>query len=224
MHIAEQVEEVREIETTYGARPVQWLLETQPPDARWCLIHCTQMLPEETEALAATEAVAGLCPITEASLGDGIFDGERWLSASGNIALGSDSNIRISLAEELRQLEYSQRLRDKGRAILAEPGGSTARRLYDAALKGGAQAMDRKSGAIAAGHYADLVALDGGATDLIGRQGDTVLDTWVFATGDELASDVWSAGRHVVQNGRHITRPEITRAYRACLARLAEVM
>lgn len=224
MHLAEQIDEVSEIKAAYGDRPVQWLLDRQPPDARWCLIHCTQMLSEETTALAATGAVAGLCPITEASLGDGIFDGERWLSGSGNIAIGSDSNIRISLAEELRQLEYSQRLRDKGRAVLARPGGSTARRLYDAALSGGAQAMGRKSGAIATGYCADLVALDGDATDLIGRQDDTILDTWVFATGDSLVCDVWSAGRHMVRNGQHTARPEIVQAYRACLSRLAEVM
>jgi formimidoylglutamate deiminase len=224
MHIAEQVDEVSEIKAAYGAAPVQWLLDTQSPDARWCLIHCTQMLPSETTALAATGAVAGLCPVTEASLGDGIFDGDRWLSSSGNIAIGSDSNIRISLSEELRQLEYSQRLRDKGRAVLANPGGSTARRLYDGALTGGAQAMGRKSGAIAAGYFADLVALDGDAIDLIGRQGDTVLDTWVFASGDSLVCDVWSAGRHVVQNGHHIARREIDQTYRACLTRLAGAM
>ncbi|MBL4768989.1 MAG: formimidoylglutamate deiminase [Rhodobacteraceae bacterium] len=224
MHLAEQVDEVSEIKAAYGARPVQWLLDTQPPDVRWCLIHCTQMLPDETTALATTGAVAGLCPITEASLGDGIFDAERWLSGSGRMAIGSDSNIRISLTEELRQLEYSQRLRDKGRAVLAEPGGSTARRLYDAAVSGGAQAMGRKSGAIASGFYADLVALDGDATDLIGRQGDTALDTWVFTAGNELVCDVWSAGRHMVQNGRHVFRHEITQSYRDCLSRLAEVM
>lgn len=224
MHIAEQIDEVSEIETAYGSRPVEWLLETQQPNARWCLIHCTQMLPDETIALAATGAVAGLCPITEASLGDGIFDGERWLSGQGNIAIGSDSNIRISLTEELRQLEYSQRLRDRARAVLAKPSGSTARRLYDAALSGGAQAMGRKSGAIATGYYADLVALNGDAADMIGRQGDTALDTWIFATGDSLVCDVWSAGRHMVQNGHHIDRYKITESYRACLSRLTEVM
>lgn len=224
MHLAEQIDEVSEIEAAYGARPVQWLLDMQSPDERWCLIHCTQMKPDETVALAKTGAVAGLCPITEASLGDGIFDGVRWLNATGQIAIGSDSNIRISLSEELRQLEYSQRLRDKGRAVLADPGGSTARRLYDATLSGGAQAMGRKSGAIAPGYLADLVALDGNATDLIGRGQDTALDTWVFTTGDDLVSDVWSAGRHVVQNGQHIARQSITQSYRACLSRLAEVM
>jgi formimidoylglutamate deiminase len=224
MHLAEQVAEVTEIETAYGARPVQWLLEHQPPDVRWCLIHCTQMQPGETTALAATGAVAGLCPITEGSLGDGVFDGVRWLEAGGAMAIGSDSNIRISLTEELRQLEYSQRLRDRARAVLARPGGSTARRLLDTTLAGGAQATGRHSGIIAPGYLADLVALDGTAPDLIGRSGDTLLDTWVFACGDTLVRDVWSAGRHVVRQGHHIARDAINEGYRASLTRLASVI
>jgi formimidoylglutamate deiminase len=224
MHLAEQIAEVEEIEAAYGARPVRWMLEHQPPDSRWCLIHCTQMLPDESIDLAATGSVAGLCPITEASLGDGIFDGNRWLNAGGAVAIGSDSNIRISLAEELRQLEYSQRLRDRARAVLAHPGGSTARRLYDAALSGGARALGRTSGRIALGQLADLVALDETDPDLIGRTDDSVLDTWVFATGDRLVLDVWSAGRHVVRNGKHVERQAILSAYRKTMARLAEVI
>lgn len=224
LHLAEQEAEVDEVSAAYGTRPVQWLLDNQPPDRRWCLIHCTRMTPAETTGLAATGAVAGLCPITEGSLGDGIFDGARWVGAGGSMAVGSDSNIRISLSEELRQLEYSQRLRDHARAVLAKPGDSTGRSLYDAVLAGGAQVLGRNSGAIASGRIADLVALDGDATDLIGRQGDAVLDTWIFATGDALVSDVWSAGRHVVRDRRHIARDAITRAYRACLTRLSEAV
>lgn len=224
LHLAEQKAEVDEISTAYGARPVQWLLDNQPPDQRWCLIHCTQMLPKETIGLAQTGAVAGLCPITEGSLGDGIFDGTRWLQAGGATAIGSDSNIRIALSEELRQLEYSQRLKDHARAVFARPGGSTGRFLYDAVLAGGAQALGRKSGAIAPGQFADLTALNSDAPDLIGRQEDTVLDTWIFATGDDLVRDVWSAGRHVVKDGYHIARDAITAQYRACLTRLSEVM
>lgn len=224
MHIAEQLAEVDEIKAAYGARPVQWLLNNQPPDARWCLIHCTQMSPDETTALAATGAVAGLCPITEGSLGDGIFDGLHWMEAGGVMAVGSDSNIRISLTEELRQLEYSQRLKTHGRAVLASPGGSTGRALLNAMLAGGAQALSRPSGAIAPGLNADFIALDGNATDLIGRTGDAVLDTWIFATGDQLVRDVWASGRHVVQNGQHIARAAITAEYRACLGRLSGAM
>jgi len=182
------------------------------------------MLPGETTALAATGAVAGLCPITEASLGDGIFDGPNWISAKGTMAIGSDSNIRISLSEELRQLEYSQRLKTRARAVLAAPGASTGRCLYDAVLAGGAQALGRASGGIAPGRIADLVALDATAPDLTGRHEDSVLDTWIFATGDGLVRDVWSAGRHVVQDGRHIARAVITAQYRTCLTRLSEVL
>lgn len=224
MHIAEQLNEVDDVQAAYGARPVRWLLDNQPPDDRWCLIHCTQMQPRETIDLAATGAIAGLCPITEASLGDGIFDGVRWQNAGGAMAVGSDSNIRISLTEELRQLEYSQRLRDHARATLALPGASTGRTLYDAVLAGSAKALGRSSGAIAPGQWADLVALDGSAPDLIGRQEDTALDTWIFANGDTLVRDVWSAGRHMVKDGRHIARAEITIQYRASLTRLAEAM
>lgn len=224
MHLAEQVGEVEEIASAYGARPVEWLQDTCPPDRRWCLIHCTQMEPHETAALAQTGAVAGLCPITEASLGDGIFDGVRWLDSGGALAVGSDSNIRIALSEELRQLEYSQRLRDRGRAVLAAPGGSTGRRLYEAAATGGAQAMGRKAGRIAPGKLADLVALDGSAADLTGRRGDALLDTWIFARDDRLVREVWAAGRHMVRGGRHVARDTVLAGYRACLTRLAEAL
>jgi formimidoylglutamate deiminase len=121
MHLAEQVAEVEEVQAALGRRPVEWVLDALAPDARFTFIHCTQMAPHETEGLARSGATAGLCPITESSLGDGIFDGVRWLDAGGRIAIGSDSNIRIALSEELRTLEYSQRLRDRSRAALATP-------------------------------------------------------------------------------------------------------
>ena len=224
IHIAEQTAEIGEISAAYGARPVEWLLDNVDVNDRWCLIHCTHMLPHETQNLAASGAVAGLCPITEASLGDGIFDGRRWLDHGGAISVGSDSNIRISLAEELRQLEYSQRLRDRARAVLATPEKSTARRAFDAICSGGAQAIDRPGGRIVPGALADLVALDGAHPDLIGREGDTALDTWVFALDDRLVRDVWAAGRHMVQNGAHKDRDEIVAGYRATMTRLRDVL
>ncbi len=224
MHLAEQVGEVAEIEAAYGARPVRWLLDHAEVGTSWCLIHCTQMLPDETLALAASGAVAGLCPITEASLGDGIFDGVRYLGAGGRFGLGSDSNIRISLAEELRQLEYSQRLRDLGRAALASAEHSTGRRLFEAAARGGAQAAGRGAGVIAPGEWADLLALDIGHPDLAGRKGDTVLDTFAFAGGNEMVADVWSAGRHLVHAGRHRDHDAIRAAYARTQARLRSVL
>jgi len=224
MHLAEQRAEVAEVEATYGLRPVEYLLDTANVDTRWCLIHCTQMLPHETRQLAQTGAVAGLCPITEANLGDGIFDGVRWLEHHGHFGIGSDSNIRISLTEELRQLDHSQRLRDHSRAALASTCQSTGRRLYEAAALGGAQAAGRASGAIAPGLWADLLALDGQATDLLGLQGDTLLDAFIFAGSDRMITDVWSAGRHMVREGRHIARDAITTAYRATLRELREAL
>jgi len=224
MHLAEQVGEVEEVLAHHGARPVRHLLATMPVDQRWCLIHCTQMEPDETRALAATGAVAGLCPITESSLGDGIFDGVRWLGAGGRFGIGSDSNIRISLSEELRTLEYTQRLRDRSRAALARPDASTGRVLFEGALRGGAQAAGRNSGTIAPGALADLTALDGEAVDLAGKGGDTLLDAFIFAGDDHMVRDVWSAGRHLVQAGRHVARAAITRRYGQTMRRLGDAI
>ncbi|MTI45519.1 formimidoylglutamate deiminase [Roseibium hamelinense] len=220
MHLAEQVAEVEEVLAAVGKRPVEWLLENHGVSANWCLIHCTQMTPEETRGLAATGAVAGLCPITESSLGDGIFEGVRYLEAGGKFGVGSDSNIRISLSEELRTLEYSQRLRDKCRASVATPDKSTGRVLFDGAVSGSAQACGRKSGQIAPGCFADLVALDAGAIDLEGRAGDEILDAYIFAGDDRMVQDVWSAGRHVVTGGTHVKGDEIRARYRSTMSAL----
>lgn len=220
LHLAEQVAEVAEVRAYLGARPVEWLLANAPVDGRWCLIHCTQMERAETLALAASGAVAGLCPLTEASLGDGIFDGVAWLGAGGAFGIGSDSNIRVRLVEELRQLETSQRLRDRTRAALATPERSTGRVLLEGVARGGARAAGRASGAIAPGLWADLVALDGAALDLAGLAGDRRLDAWIFATGEGAVSEVWAAGRHLVRGGRHIARDGVEAAYRRAVAGL----
>lgn len=224
MHLAEQRAEVDEVLHTYGARPTEWALDNLDVNERWCMIHATQMKPHETKGLAATGAVAGLCPITESSLGDGIFDGVRWLDHQGRIGIGSDSNIRIACAEELRTLDYSQRLRDHTRAALATADKSTGRRLYDACASGGAQALGRDAGTIEPGKWADLVALDGDATDLIGKSGDTLLDAWIFASDDRLVRHVWSAGRPVITEGRHPNHAKITDQYRATLHRLGAIL
>jgi formimidoylglutamate deiminase len=220
IHIAEQTAEVDEVQAAYGARPIAWLLANAPVDARWCLIHATQMTPEETPSLATTDAVAGLCPITEANLGDGIFDGVRFLEAGGRFGVGSDSNIRIDLAGELRQLDYSQRLRDRSRAALATEARTTGRRLLEDAAKGGAQAAARGSGVIEVGALADLTALDGESIDLVGKEGDTLLDAWIFAGSEPAVRHVWSAGRQVVKDGRHLAREAIRRRYAATLRSL----
>ena len=224
IHVAEQEAEVAEVQAATGQRPVEWLLGQYDVNSRWCLVHATQMTPDETHALARSGAVAGLCPITEANLGDGIFDGQRYLQAGGRFGIGSDSNVRISLSEELRSLEYSQRLGLKGRAILATEGLSCGRVLYDGAVRGGAQAAGRASGAIAPGRWADLLALDLGHPDMAGLTGDTILDTYLFARDDRMVRAVWAAGRPLVTNGRHHASDAVIRKYAATVARLRGVL
>jgi formimidoylglutamate deiminase len=214
IHIAEQTGEVEAILAALGARPVTWLLANADVDKRWCAVHATHMTHEEGAALARTGAVAGLCPITEANLGDGIFNGPDFLAAGGVFGIGSDSNVRIALAGELRTLEYSQRYRAHARAVLCPPGGSVGRALFDTALKGGAQALGRDAGAIAPGQWADLTALDADNLALADLFGDALLDAWIFAGDDTAVTDVWSAGRHVVTDGRHVKRHAIEARYR----------
>ena len=220
MHLAEQRAEVEEVRHYLGARPVEWVLDNFEADTDCCFIHCTQMQPHETSGLAASGAVAGLCPITEASLGDGVFDGVSWFDADGMIAIGSDSNIRISLSEELRNLEYTQRLRDGSRSAMATSTASTGRHILDAMITGGAQAAGRHTGQIASGYWADLMALDTQSVTLAGRTKDQLIDSFIFAGDDHLVRDVWSAGRHLVSGGRHIEHNKISSNYRAALASL----
>lgn len=223
IHIAEQVAEVEEVRTACGARPVEWACANLPLDARWCMIHATQMTLAEAAALARTGAVAGLCPITEANLGDGIFDGPGWLAAGGAFGVGTDSNVRISLAEELRLLEYSQRLGRKARAVMADER-STGRFLWDQAARGGAQAAGRGRGVIAVGEWADLLALDTGDLRLEGLEGDRLLDALIFAGRDGLVTDLWSAGRHIVRGGRHIACEAVAHRFRATMRRLRDAL
>ena len=220
MHLAEQRAEVEEVRHYLGARPVEWVLDNFEADTDCCFIHCTQMQPHETSRLAASGAVAGLCPITEASLGDGVFDGVSWFDADGMIAIGSDSNIRISLSEELRNLEYTQRLRDGSRSAMATSTASTGRHILDAMTTGGAQAAGRHTGQIASGYWADLMALDTQSVTLAGRTKDQLIDSFIFAGDDHLIRDVWSAGRHLVSGGRHIEHNKISSNYRTALASL----
>lgn len=222
IHAAEQVREVEDVVEWLGARPVEWLLDNADIDERWCFIHATHMTPDETRRMAESGAVAGLCPMTESNLGDGIFEGERFLAAKGLFGIGSDSNIRISLHEELRTLEYSQRLQDRRRVVLADSGKSAGRTLYETALSGGARAMGRDSGALAPGLYADLVAIDASHLSLAGLKDDQVLDGWIFAGDQNIVRDVWSAGRHMVRAGRHIRRDAIEARYRTVMAGLLQ--
>ena len=224
LHLAEQTGEVEEVLSHRGKRPVEWLLENHRVDRHWCFIHLTHMNQQETSDLAKTGAVAGLCPITESSLGDGIFNGNQFISEGGRFGVGSDSNIYISLSEELRTLEYSQRLRDRQRAVLATRQFSTGRVLFGGAANGGAQAAGRNCGAIEIGRVADLVALDAQHTDLFLKDGDDILDSFIFAGNDQMISDVWSGGQHLVRHGRHIKHHGIKARYKNTLKSLQDRM
>ncbi|HEX4766255.1 MAG TPA: formimidoylglutamate deiminase [Lichenihabitans sp.] len=223
IHIAEQVREVEDCLAATGARPVDWLMEHLPVDPRWCLVHATHMTAAETEALARSGAVAGLCPITESDLGDGIFPGTAYVDAGGAFGVGSDSNVLISLATELRTLEYSQRLRDRARNRLAPPGGSVGRFIFDGACTGGARALGAGTAALAPGGRADIVVLDPNHPALYGRSGDALLDSWIFGAATSPVRDVFALGKHVVRDGRHVARQNIEAAFRRAIDRVGEL-
>jgi formimidoylglutamate deiminase len=221
LHIAEQVKEVNDCIAWCARRPVEWLLDHHPVDERWCLVHATHINAEEAHRLAASAAVAGLCPITEANLGDGIFPALEYLEAGGACAIGTDSNVLISAAEELRVLEYAQRLSHRRRNVLA--GGvelSTGRRLFDAAVAGGAQALGCERRGLVAGADADIVSLDTAHDALISRRGDALLDSWIFAARAPMVDCVWRYGRKLVAGGRHVRRDAIAARYQRVLAGL----
>jgi formimidoylglutamate deiminase len=221
IHIAEQVKEVEDCLAWSGQRPVAWLLDHAAVDRRWCLIHATHLEEQEVKGIAMSSAVAGLCPITEANLGDGIFEGADYLAAGGRFGVGSDSNIEISAPGELKQFEYSQRLKHRARNVLAErEGQSTGRSLYEKALAGGAQALGRRIGAIAEGHRADFVVLDTDHPDLAAVSGDRWIDSYVFVAGKAVIDTVLVAGKPVVKSGRHVNRDTIRARYKRALARI----
>jgi formimidoylglutamate deiminase len=223
IHAAEQTKEVDDCVASLGARPVQWLLDEMEIDRRWCLIHATHMTDDETTRLAQSGAVTGLCPLTEGSLGDGIFNGETYLASNGRFGIGTDSNIQIDAAAELRQLEYSQRLKARARNVMTvTEGQSTGRSLYTRALAGGAQALGQPIGAIEEAHRADIVVLDADHPDLAGATSDDmVLDIFVFSAGRGLIRTVIAGGKPVVAQGRHPAREAIARAYCETVSRLA---
>ncbi len=217
IHIAEQVKEVDDCQAWCGQRPVEKLLDALPVDERWCLIHATHMTEAETADMARSGAIAGLCPVTEANLGDGTFPAARFLAAGGRLGVGSDSNVQIGVAAELRQLEYSQRLQHKSRNVLALPDQSNGRALFDHALEGGSRALGNSSAGLCLGASADLVSLRSDHPALAGRQDDEILDSWIFSGGNALVDCVWVGGKKQVANGRHRHRDKIA-------ARFGDVM
>lgn len=220
IHAAEQTKEVDACRAWSGARPVEWLLDNAGVDERWCLIHATHMDDAEVMGLAASGAVAGLCPVTEANLGDGVFPAEAYLRLEGRIATGTDSNILVDAASELRMIEYSQRLRHRRRNILGcEETASVGERLFGAALAGGAQALGMQCG-LAAGMPADIVALSACHPALAARKSDMIVDSWIFAGGADCVDSVWVGGVRKVEGGRHVARGAIAARYAAALESL----
>jgi formimidoylglutamate deiminase len=221
IHAAEQVREVEDCVAWSGRRPVEWLLEHAPVDRRWCLIHATHTTPTEVASLASSGAVAGLCPVTEASLGDGIFPAREFADAGGRFGVGTDSNVLVGVTDELRQLEYGQRLKHRERNVLSDgAGGSTGRALFDSALTGGAQALAQTGAGIAQGARADIVTLDVTHPSLAGRRGDTILDGWIFAAGGAAIDCVWAGGNKLVEGGRHRLREPARAQFNAAVRRL----
>jgi formiminoglutamate deiminase len=203
IHAAEQLKEVEDCVAWSGARPVQWLLENAPLDDRWCLVHATHQTPDEVRKLAASGAVAGFCPVTEANLGDGIAPARALMAARGSFGIGTDSNVSISVGDELRMLEYGQRLQHLERNVLSSSKHSTGRTLFESAVQGGARATGLPLAGIVAGGSADFFSLDMDSGRFAGRQRDALLDTFIFATRGRGIDGVWRAGRQVVSHGRH---------------------
>jgi len=221
IHAAEQTKEVDDCVAWSGARPVQWLLDHANIDSRWCLVHTTHVTRDETSRLAQSGAVAGLCPITEANLGDGIFPAREYMLEGGRIGFGTDSNILIDAPGELRALEYAQRLSERARNVLAAvEGRSTGRTLFDSALAGGALALGQSKSGICVGGQVDIVSFEPADLAYASRSGDALLDAWIFAGGR--IDCVWRAGSKVVHNGRHIQRDSIATGYRRALESVLE--
>lgn len=223
MHVAEQVKEIEDCLAWSGQRPVAYCLDNFELDHRWCLIHATHMNDDETQRLAHSGAVAGICPSTEANLGDGFFNATDYLAAGGAFGIGSDSHISTALTEELRWLEYGQRLLHKTRNQLA--GGadkSTGRNLFELAARGGAQACAHGAGQIAVGQPADLVVLEQNAATLLGRDEDQILDSWIFSGNANVVQEVYVAGQRVVENGRHVHAEQVLTAFSQTINQLTD--
>ena len=225
IHVAEQVREVEDCIAWCGLRPIERLFQAATIDDRWCLVHATQATTAELERIAASGAVVGLCPITEASLGDGVFPAVEFQALAGPIGIGSDSNVLLDAGLELQALEYSQRLTRRARNVLAgESGHSTGRALFDAALAGGTRALVGAAGGSPVGLVAqapfDLMSLDAGHSALIERREDEILDSWIFAAGRDAIDCVWRAGEKVVSGGRHRQRDAIVARYRRAMKTL----
>lgn len=222
IHIAEQQQEVDDCIAHYGQRPVQWLLENAEMDEQWCLIHATHINEQEQQGIIASKAIAGICPTTEANLGDGIFPTTEFLQANGTFAIGSDSHISVNPVEELRWLEYAQRLIKQQRAILAsDEQVSVGRNLWQKAALGGAQSTSSNTGELAIGKQADLLVLNASKLALFAHDEQHLLDSVIFASQNNLVEEVMVNGHWVVTGGKHALEQESEHKFSEMLAKLS---
>jgi formimidoylglutamate deiminase len=221
MHVSEQLGEVRECLATHGVTPLTWVADIAAIDRRWCLIHATHVTKDEAGRMRAAGAVAGLCPMTEANLGDGIFAFEAHFRAGGRFAIGGDSHVCVSPFEELRTLEYSQRLQLRVRNVAAsQEAPDVATNLWSGACAGGAAALGQDIGAILPGKRADLVVLDGAHVDFEGLDAPAMLACAMFSGGANRVRDVFVAGARAIEDGRHPLEAKTEQDYRSAIKRL----
>ncbi|EEP97275.1 Formimidoylglutamate deiminase [Yersinia aldovae ATCC 35236] len=218
IHIAEQQKEVMDCLAWSGQRPVAWLYDNLPVDSRWCLVHATHLDKSELVSLANSQAVAGLCPTTEANLGDGIFPAVDYLQHEGHWGIGSDSHVSLDVVEELRWLEYGQRLRDQRRnRLTSEQQPAVADLLYKQALAGGRQACGTMISQLAVGYRADWLVLDGADPYIAGTESASLLNRWLFAGGKSQIRDVYVAGRAVIVDRYHPMQQQAAQDFLAVL-------
>lgn len=222
IHIAEQQQEVDDCLRHYKKRPVQWLLDNIELDQHWCLIHATHINSQEQQGIVDSNAIAGICPTTEANLGDGIFPTADFLALNGTLAIGSDSHISVNPIEELRWLEYAQRLTKQQRAILASVNtASVGQNLWLKAAAGGAQSTNSNTGALAVGKQADLLVLDPKQTSLFANKNQHLLDSVIFASQSNTIKDVMVNGHWVIKNGSHALEQSSATNFAHLLAKLS---
>ncbi|MEX0298613.1 MAG: formimidoylglutamate deiminase [Kordiimonas sp.] len=222
IHISEQMREVEASLAHSGKRPIEWLLQNQKIDERWCLVHATHLVEEEWRGVAESDAVVGLCPATEANLGDGLFPVQEYLKCGGRWGIGSDSHISIDAREELRLLEYGQRLARQERTVLSGgDGGHTGVNLWANAALGGAQALAQPIGALSVGKRADLIVLGTDAPMFAGASYGQIVDTFIFSGQSNPISDVMVAGNWVIRDGKHAMENEIFDDYKKLVSAIA---
>ena len=222
IHISEQQKEVDDCLQHYGKRPVQWLLDNIELDKFWCLIHATHINEAERKGIIAKQAIAGICPTTEANLGDGIFPTTEFLAEQGTIAIGSDSHISVNPIEELRWLEYAQRLIKQQRAILAsDEQASVGQNLWQQAAQGGAQSTNSNTGCLAVGKQADLLVLDSDKTKLYANANQHLLDSMIFASQQNPVADVMVNGVWQIRAQQHVEQEQASDNFAKLLVRLS---